>query len=70
VLSLIEQLQTARKRAKWSVQKLLDESGLELERSTLSRKLNGECPVTSGECESLANALGVTLVVMPDEGKP
>jgi transcriptional regulator with XRE-family HTH domain len=62
VQSLVEQVRAAQKRKRMSVQQLLEESGLDLERSTLSRKLRGETPATTKEIEALARALKIELV--------
>lgn len=61
VLSLVEQLRRAQVEKGWSVQQLLDKSGLNLERSSLQRKLKGTVPATSEEVEALAKALDITL---------
>lgn len=59
---LVEQLRMTQRNMGWSVQQLLDKSGLSIERSVLHRKLNGDTPVTADECQALAYALGITLV--------
>ena len=46
----------------WSVQQLLEKSGLRIDRSSLQRKLNGDVPTTTDEWEALARALKLTLV--------
>ena len=66
VPSLLDQIRTAREKAGWSVQKLLDESGLEVDRSVLQRKLAGQTPVTTDEAEKLARALGITIAWAPE----
>lgn len=58
----MDQIRAAQEKKGWSVQQLLDKSGLPIERSVLHRKLKGETPATTGECEALAKALEVTLV--------
>lgn len=63
--SITEQLAEARKRSGLSVAKLLTKSGLQLERSTLQRKLSGDRPLHTDEAESLARAMGVTLAWIP-----
>lgn len=65
--TLIEQVRAAFKRSGWPVQKLLDESGLTCDRSSLHRKLHGEQPASSTELEAMATALGVTLAFVPEE---
>jgi len=67
VRSLTEQLCDAFKRSGWSVAELLTKSGLDIERSSLDRKLKGELRLNVDEAQALANALGVTLVWMPGE---
>ncbi len=67
MISLVEQIQRERLKRKWSVQRLLDASGLGIERSNLQRKLHGDVPATSEEIESLAKALEMTLVWTSDE---
>lgn len=64
---LVEQLNAARIKRGWSVAQLLEASGLDLERSTLHRKLHGETPMTGDELEACALALEHTLVYVPDE---
>lgn len=66
-VTLIEQIRAARKRSGWSVQRLLDESALAVDRSVLQRKLAGDIPCTTEEVEALAQALDVTLVVLPEQ---
>lgn len=61
-MGLVEQIRTAQLERGWSVQQLLDKSGLQLDRSTLQRKLTGEVPATDAECEALAKALKTQLV--------
>jgi transcriptional regulator with XRE-family HTH domain len=60
-MGLVEQIRSEQLRLGWSTQQLLDRSGLALERSTLSRKLRGETPMTDAECEALAAAMALTL---------
>jgi transcriptional regulator with XRE-family HTH domain len=49
----------------WSVETLREKSGLTIDRSTLSRKLNGKTPMTLSEAEALAQALSVTIAWVP-----
>jgi hypothetical protein len=73
--SLVEQLRDAYERSGWTMDELLERSGLEIDRSSLRRKLlvdadsrqDRSIPMRTEECEALARALGVTLVVLPDE---
>jgi len=50
----------------WSVPRLLDESGLDCDRSSLQRKLSGDQKLSTEEAEKLAEVLGCTLVWVPD----
>lgn len=68
--SLVEQVRRAREGRGLSVAQLLERSGLRLERSTLARKLAGAVPTTTEECEAMARALDVTLVVLPVVSPP
>ncbi len=69
--SLPEQLNDAFERSGLSVQQLsillLEKSGLEIERSSLQRKLKGKLRLNTDEAQALATVLGVTLVWMPGE---
>lgn len=69
VKTLVEQLRDAYERSGWTMEKLVDESGLDLDRSSLRRKLldvKDPIPMRTEECEALARALDVTLVVLPE----
>lgn len=79
MLTLVEQVRLAYERSGWSLAELLRRSGLPIDRSTLGRKLLGDNRKGRGrlvrlgteECEALARALGITLVVSPsDEASP
>jgi hypothetical protein len=52
---------------RWSIPKLLKESGLGCDRSSLQRKLKGKQKLSTEETEQLARALGCTLAFLPDE---
>ena len=68
--SLIEQLRDAYEKTDWTMEELVQRSGLEIDRSTLRRKLldvKDPVPMKTEEAEALARALDVTLVVLPDE---
>lgn len=72
VRSLVEQLRDAYLKAKWTMDELVEKSGLDIDRSALRRKIldvKDPIPMKTEEAEALANALGVTLVVIPDEAK-
>lgn len=47
---------------------LLSMSGLEVDESSLGRKLNGKQLMRTEECEAIARALGVTVVYGEEEG--
>jgi hypothetical protein len=70
VRTLIEQLRDAYAKTEWTMDELLDKSGLGIDRSSLRRKLldvKDPIPMKTEECEALARALDVTLVVIPDD---
>lgn len=56
-MGLVQQIRSAQLGLGWSVQDLLDKSDLELDRSTLHRKLAGDIPTTDAECEAMARAI-------------
>jgi hypothetical protein len=69
VRTLVEQLRDAYEKTGWTMDELLDKSGLRLDRSSLRRKLldvKDPIPMKTEECEALAAALEVTLVVLPE----
>lgn len=65
VRTITEQLNEAFERTEWSVQVLLDKSGLEIDRTSLARKLKGELRLNVDEAQVLANVMGLTLVWVP-----
>lgn len=65
--SLTEQLNEAFQRSGLSVAELLTKSGIDVDRSSLSRKLKGELRMNVDEAQALAAALDVTLVWMPGD---
>lgn len=68
--TLVEQLRDAYSKSGWTMDHLLRESGLKLDRSSLRRKLlevDDPIPMRTEECEALARALEVTLVVLPED---
>jgi hypothetical protein len=73
--SLVEQLRDAYEKSGLTMDELLDRSGLDLDRSSLRRKLlvdsdsknDRSIPMKTEECEALARALDVTLVVVPED---
>lgn len=52
---------------RWSIPRLLRESGLKCDRSSLQRKLKGKQKLSTEETEALARTLGCTLAWIPDE---
>lgn len=70
--TLVEQLRDAYEKTEWTMEQLLARSGLDLDRSALRRKLldvKDPIPMKTDEAEALAQALDVTLVVMPESDK-
>lgn len=68
--NLVEQLRDAYEKSGLTMEQLVDKSGLDLDRSSLRRKLldvKDPVPMRTNEAEALARALEVTLVVMPEE---
>lgn len=57
VRPIYEQIDQARRKLGWSVQHLLDESGLDLDISTLGRKLRGQVGMFAAEYVALVKAL-------------
>lgn len=66
VRTITEQLLDAFEKTGWTVAELLSRSGLDIERSSLHRKLHGEQRMNVDEAQVLATVLGLTLVWMPD----
>lgn len=67
--TLVEQLRDAYEKSEMTMEQLLAKSGLELDRSSLRRKLldvKDPVPMKTYEAEALARALDVTLVVVPE----
>ncbi len=70
--TLVEQLRDAYEKTGWTMDELLDKSGLEIDRSSLRRKLldvKDPIPMKTEEAEALAQALDTTLVVFPEDEK-
>jgi hypothetical protein len=72
--SLVDQIVAAFRRSGWTMAELRRRSGLSIVTQTLTRKLLGDhrkdrrprVKLSTEECEALARALGVTLVIVPD----
>jgi lambda repressor-like predicted transcriptional regulator len=72
--SLVDQLVAAWRRSGWTMAELRRRSGLPIGTQTLSRKLLGDhrkgrrprVKLSTEECEVLARALGVILVIVPE----
>lgn len=60
--TIVEQLRVAFEASELSIPQLLERAGLELNRSSLGRKLSGELDMWTKEAEALAKALGIRLV--------
>ena len=56
-MGLVQQIRSAALGLGWSVQELLEKSGLPIDRSTLQRKLSGRTPATDKEIQELAAAI-------------
>ena len=67
VKTLAEQLHDAMLKKEWSVPRLLDESRLACDRSSLQRKLTGLQKLSTEEAERLAEVLECTLAWVPEE---
>lgn len=68
--TLVEQLRDAYEKSGLTMEQLVDKSGLDLDRSSLRRKLldvKDPVPMKTREAEALARALDVTLVVLPED---
>jgi len=68
--TLVEQLRDAYEKTGWTMEELVERSGLEIDRSALRRKIldvKDPIPMKTDEAEALARALDVTLVVVPDD---
>lgn len=67
VKSLPHQLLDAMHARRWSVPRLLKESGLQCDRTSLLRKLKGEQKLSTDEAERLSQVLDCTLAWVPEE---
>lgn len=65
--TLAEQLNTAFRAKGWTLEHLITESGMDLSRWSMMRKLRGSQKLTTEECEKLATVLGVTVAWTPPE---
>lgn len=69
VRTIVQQLRDAYAKTEWTMDELLAKSALELDRSSLRRKLldvKDPIPMKTEEAEALARALGIPLVVVVD----
>jgi hypothetical protein len=67
-LTIVEQLAAAYDRTGWSLDELsrrVAAVGLDLDRTTLKKKLVGKCGTTTKQAEIMAVALGATLAWVP-----
>ena len=64
--TIAAQLHAAMGAKGWSVPRLLKESRLKCDRSSLHRKLSGTQKLATDEAQQLAEVLGCTLVWVPD----
>jgi ribosome-binding protein aMBF1 (putative translation factor) len=62
VATFVDQIRVAFEASGLSIPELLERAGLEMNRSSLGRKLSGELEMWTWEAEALAKALGITLV--------
>ncbi len=62
MVSIIEQIERARLDQKLNISQLQRLSGIDCDRTNLSRKLDGITAMSSAECQVLADALGITIV--------
>lgn len=53
--TIVEQLRETYKKTDWTMGELLQKSGLDLDRSSLRRKISGEIDMKTDEAEVLAN---------------
>lgn len=53
----VEQLAEAFRRSGWTLDELLERSGLDLVKQSLGRKLHGEIRMSTDEAEAIARAL-------------
>lgn len=67
VSSIPEQILAATKARGWTVAQLLRESGLDMSRSSLQRKLRGEVTLYETELRALVDTLQITVAVVPSD---
>ena len=61
MVPIIKQIEQARIDQKLNISQLQRLSGIDCDRTNLSRKLDGITAMSSAECEVLATALGITI---------
>lgn len=67
VKTIAEQLHAAMRAKGWSVPRLLSESGLPCDRTSLQRKLRGKQSLDAKEIQALVDALDATVAAVPEE---
>lgn len=61
----MEQLNQAWREREWTVEVLAAKSGLQLERTTMGKKMKGSIPLKADEIQALATCLDCTIVWPP-----
>lgn len=60
--SILEQLNQAWRGKSWTVEELAERCGLQLERTTMGKKMKGQIPLKDTEIQALATCLEITIV--------
>ncbi len=60
--SILEQLNQGWRAKGWTVVQLAEKSGLQLERTTMGKKMSGNIPLKDLEIQALATCLDLTIV--------
>lgn len=61
----LKQIRDATDLRGWTIPDLLKHAKIELDQSTMSRKLSGKTPMTLGELQQLVQALQITIAFVP-----